>query len=244
MKKKRIIIMFLFLLFTCICVKESPVLASSSDSWAIVKGTYNKNQWTIRTDDEKIIQQGYNNKGEEKGIKYRTKGYYMTLSDKYKVHLDDGDFNTIYPGNQKTWLNVTHKSDSYGTDKLLTTYTIQYKDFIASMTKLGVTAKDFLTATGQKKSISVYLHSVYESYNGATGEVRKTNIAGYKNMMDAEAWSSETRTLLRDYYNFEYQINAAVFDIEIVAVDSEGNMLEVLREGEKGVYTLTYPFTS
>lgn len=138
--------MLLFALFICsLCMFWTDAYASEeSDTWAIALGSKNEHQKTMEVSKDKIIQEGTHNAATT-GIKYRTIGYYMTLSD----YDTDGYFSI----SNKAFVPVHAKSETVD-NKKITTYTIQKRDFISAMMELGITSSMLDNDSGY---ISVYL---------------------------------------------------------------------------------------
>lgn len=220
--------------------------AEEKDTWVIPIGSQNEYQVTMSVIGDTIIQKGTHNAASE-GLKYKTIGYYMTLvrnEVEDPFHISEDEMLFVY---------VNTESEVDG-DTNTTYYTIQKKMFLDAMVKLGVTSSMLKSKGGQ---ISVYLHNVFQLYDGKTKAVHNSyrHVVGYQEMIaaakeltDGKGWRSDgdrpTTEVLKSYYNYEYKVKPTLFDVDIVAVDEKGNELGTLKTGETGMYLEKYPLNS
>lgn len=230
------------MIFTIIVInKPSAVNATESNTWVIPAETRNNYQMAISVSDNEIIQQGDHIKGTNT-IKYRTTGYYMTLVE----------YNTTGTFNCSNKILVPVKvEDRINGSRILSTYYINRQVFISAMQQLGVTSQTI--SQQQNGYITVYLNNEFEIFNPQNDTAYKgyTGITGYQEILNAgkritggAGWSSGTQEILESYYNFPWHVYPTLFNVEVIAIDEEGNELGVLKTGDKGMYKESYPLNS
>lgn len=232
------------ILICCPFIISKAVYATDeSDTWIIPNNSYNDYQKTTSIKGEFIIQQGNHQKGTS-NIFYRTSRYCMTLEDVSETYTKSGAFDKV----DKELFNVD-QSNKYNGDIVTTTYIFKKSDFLNAMINLGVTSKKIKANGG---SITVYIHNEFELYNpnkeGDPAYKNYTKILGYKDLMKAceklsggSGFSGDTPKILKSYYNYPYVVKPTIFNVEIVAVDTEGNILGTLKSGDSGMFNETYP---
>jgi len=216
-----------------------------SETW-VIEGTKNQWQETIEINNKSIIIQGTHKKGTNT-MNYRTVYYLMSLSDY--------DINKPYNKTNTQKVPVDKQDDRSQSNQVVVTYTIDREAFLSAMVSLGVTSAQIKANGG---SIKVYLNNVFEVYNPQTDAVyvkggkKYTDICGYQEILNAPReiygteWSSQTKEILKSYYNFPFIVYPPLFNVEIVAVDKDDHnrVLKVLRTGDSGMYKEKYPLNS
>jgi hypothetical protein len=225
-------IISLFILFGYLSIPYRD--AKAAEPWVKIVGSSNGIQ-EAETIGDTIVQKGTHNNADDDVIRYRTQFYYMTretydLNQKFSVGTNESIEKKVVP------FVFGDERDMGGTLKV--EYIIKMKDFMKAAAELDITG-DYIVQNG---SATVYLNNVFDSYLG--NKIRKNDIYGYQEMLNAESWSSDTRTFLRGYYNYKYVIsNSSVFNVKIIAVDEQGNVLntDLLGHPKKAIYNEVIP---
>ena len=194
-------------------------------------------QWVITDDQDKVVEEdiiswrGSHNAADPNTIRYRTAEYRMsrkkyTTSQKFTSGTNASiDWETIH-------VRITDLGEAGGIK--YRRYSMERKDFIRAATNLGITADDLING-GEV----VYLNPVYETYKGEV--TRKRNVFGLQEMLAAEAWGTTTRNLLPALYNVSYKITADnIYDVDVIALDEDGNKLKTLRSKDIVAYNQPY----
>lgn len=194
-------------------------------------------KWVISDDQEKEVKDdiitwiGIHNAADPNVIRYRTVEYRMSR----KPYDTDKKF-TSGSNASIDWkrINVSIEGDGESDGIKVRTYSMSRKQFIKAANELGIDAELL-----KKGPVTVYLNPVYETYQGEN--TRKRNIFGLQEMLSAEAWSSTTRNLLPQLYNVRYTITMDnIYNIDVIAVDTNGNELAKLRIDDEVIYNQAY----
>lgn len=233
-------------------VPEKLLAADSNEIWASVSlkegdNEFNESQETVKISKDKIIQEGTHNTATN-GDRYATKDYYYVTTKKYdldKLFTEDANASI-----KTSILANTHSSEPQGDGTTISTYVMKRRDFMKAVTDLGVTATDLINAPAT--GFPVYLNTIYEVY--VDYHLKENFVYGCQEMLDAgvkyfgaSGWSTKTQKRIKDYYNYEYTLNASnTYDVKIVAVDGNENVLKTFTLTDKqkyGMYSQAYTYT-
>lgn len=194
-------------------------------------------QWVISDDQDKVVEEdtitwfGTHNAADPNAIRYRTVEYRMSRTefDPNKKFTSGSNASIDFEP-----IDVSIDGNGEVGGIKVRFYSMSRKQFMKAATKLGINAELL-----KKGPVTVYLNPVYETYQGEN--TRKRNIFGLQEMLSAEAWSSTTRNLLPQLYNVRYTITMDnIYNIDVIAVDVNGDELAKLRIDDEVIYDQEY----
>lgn len=191
--------------------------------------TYN-NDWVIYDKDDKevntemIFWDNEHNRGTKTNPAYRTVYYFMSRQPINKNEYSNSDYNRSF---NKIKINVHKDELRRNSSTIWMRYSYSRDDFINAATKpypqgLGITAADLRSGNSV-----VYLNPVYQRYiedSKGNETILANNVYFLQEMLDL-GWSSQTSSNLPGYYNIKYTLANIIYDVEIVAVDKNGNKI-------------------
>ncbi len=218
MKLKNIITIISFLIITCISMNA--IMLSSTKTahaeWVTLNGIPNGIQEAeVRT--SVIIQKGVHNAADDDTIRYKTDGYYMSLTP-FDTDIKINSGSNASRDKKFDDVKITNEQ-VIGTQKY-TTYEVKRTNFMKAVTALGITGETL--KAGPK---TVYMSNVFDIVKGSNDAIYsgKNNIFGYQEMLSQVSWSSATIDFLRGYYNFQYVLSPITYKLEIRPVYMDGN---------------------
>ena len=189
------------------------VASETYEQWVIAGGTNELNDSKVK--EETIERHTTHRDGSSSSLTYGTSGYYITRepdgSDKAIIHVK---------------VNTATRADGVATGS----YTVIRDDFMDAANELGISSEDIVNNGG---TYTVYLSSIFDIY--LNNEVKLSGLMTLDEVMDAPrrlgygGWSLTTQNNLPYYYNIPYTLTtAATYPVDVVAVDSDNNVLQTL----------------
>ncbi len=228
------------LLIVCILIGSPGNLfteqVQAADSWISMETTGSNGIQSYQAEADTIIQTGKHNAADDNSIRYETKYYYMSKST---FDINSSFYSGTNAAIRKEVLSVKVQDGSVdeGTNVKTTFYTINRQEFIDVAAKLGVTGESLYNNGGA----TVYLSNVFQIMINNTE--LDHYVWGYPSMLEAASWSSVTKEKLKGYYNFPYKLSNVAFNVKIIAVDKNGNVLDGNLYETKKIYSEPIQYT-
>ena len=223
-KKKFLNRFIIFIILFSICFQNllfnKKIVGATDDiTWAIDEYYNNTYLRVVSIKDDEIILRGRHNKKTSTNY-YKTDGFVMTT----KEYNTSGTFPSG-SRNNRIYTKVDPEDDNGTT--VTTLYFLSFQDIVGMAGKLGITGESIGNGT-----VPIYLHVVYDIYKGDNRVVN--DVIGVQEMYDAPVkyrlgytdWAQATKEKIPSYYNMRFDLSvSSTYNIEVVAVDVEGNSL-------------------
>jgi hypothetical protein len=191
--------------------------AATTSDWILDKYYNNPYLFVDSINGDNIILVGTHHRKTNEHY-YKTDGFTMTATA-YNT-------NATFPASAKNNIIKAPGNSENDGEYVRTTYIISFSDIVGMASSLGITGNQI----SQNGSIPIYLHVVYDIYNG--DDMVVDDVIGVQEMLNAPvkyrlgytAWDPETVKRIPSYYNMRFDIKPQ-YTVRVIAVDKDKNVI-------------------